>query len=96
MRQNIISSNCRFAHKTQTKKKIAIINFNTLILIIIRFLKSKYISIKIVIKTLIRVLNAIRAKALNKNNLFCFSCLLFLSNLIKNLVIFAKYLTKRR
>ncbi len=94
MQQNTILFDYCFAYKAQVKKKIAIINLDTSILIIIRFLRSKYINIEIIIKILIRIRNTIRAKILNKNNLFCFLCLLFLSNLIKNLTIFAKYLTK--
>jgi len=58
-------------------------------------LRLKCTNIRAIIKILIKVLNAIKAKASNKNNLFCFSCLLLLNNLIKNLVIFANYLTKR-
>jgi len=78
------------------KRIVAIANLNILILIIIWFLKSKYINIKAIIKILIKIQNAIKAKALNKNNLFCFFYLLFLSSSIKNLIIFAKYLTKYR
>jgi len=94
MQQNVILSSCCLARKAQIKKKIAITNLNTSILIIIRILKSKYISIKAIIKISIKFLNTIKIKVSNKNNLFCFSCLLLLSNLFKNLVIFAKYLTK--
>jgi len=82
--------------KYKLEKKIAITNLNASILIIIRFLKLKYTSIKVIIKISIKILNATKTKALNKNNLFCFSYLLFLSNSIKNLIIFAKYLIKRR